>query len=152
MCQADVAPPLLRYHVEGGPHDAEILLRGVCPAKALGCRPVWHVIKKALSRSPYDGYDVCPLLGSRRGLVDVFVDIAGGHDQVEERAVVAAPSIALGGSSRKAPAVLDALGGCPSTSSEAFASMLLRSPKGMLITSKLGRDPVVERLYTASKL
>jgi hypothetical protein len=62
--------------------DAEVLLRRVRAAIALGRRALGHVIEQRLRRGADDGHDVGTREARSLGLHRVVVDVAGGHDDV----------------------------------------------------------------------
>ena len=83
VAEADVAAELLADLVEGGAHEAEVLLRGVGAAEALGGLAEGHVVEQALGRRADDGDHVGAGAGGRLGLGRVLVDVAGGDDDVD---------------------------------------------------------------------
>ena len=85
VAQPDIAAQLLAHLVEAGAHEAEVLLRGVGAAEALGGQAVRHVVEQALRRGADDGDHVGAGAGGRLGLHDVLVDVAGGDDDVDPR-------------------------------------------------------------------
>jgi len=78
-----VAPQFLSYLVEGFAHDAEILLRGVSAAEALGGGTVGNIIQQALGRGADDGDNLGSLQCRSLRLNDVFIYIACGDDAVK---------------------------------------------------------------------
>ena len=100
VAQPDVAVLLLAHLVQRGAHEAEVLLRGVGAAEALGGGAVRHVVQQGLAGGTDNGDDVGALLGTGLGLDDILVDVAGSHDDIQVRAFLIAPllqvSVALG--------------------------------------------------------
>ena len=82
VAQADVAAELGADLVEGGAHEAEVLLRGVGAAEALGGLAVGHVVEQALRRGADHGDHVGAGARGGLGLSGVLVDVAGGDDHV----------------------------------------------------------------------
>ena len=78
-----VAPELLARLVEGRPHEAEVLLRGVGAGVPLAGRALGHEVEQALPGGADDGDDVGALARGVLGLRDVLVDVAGGDDEVD---------------------------------------------------------------------
>jgi hypothetical protein len=102
--QPDVAAHLVAHLVQRGAHQAKVLLRGIGAAKAFGGGAKGHVVQQALAGGADHRNDVGTLLGGRTRLLDVFVDVAGGHDQVEPgRAGLHQVSAACAGDGRAAP-------------------------------------------------
>ncbi len=85
VAEADVAAELLADLVEGGAHEAEVLLRRVGAAEALGGLAEGHVVEQALRRGADDGDHVGAGACGRLGLGGVLVDVAGGDDHVDVR-------------------------------------------------------------------
>ena len=83
--QPDVAAELPRRLVEGGPHQPEVLLRGVGAREALAGRALGHEVEQALPGRADHRDDVGALAGGGLGLRDVLVDVAGRDDQVDPR-------------------------------------------------------------------
>src|SRR5665647_2006199 len=83
VAQADVAAELGADLVEGGAHEAEVLLGGVGAAEALGGLAVGHVVEQALRRGVDDGDDIGAARPGSLGLGGVLVDVAGGDDHVD---------------------------------------------------------------------
>ena len=73
---------LLRLVVERLAHDAEVLLRRVGAAVALGGRAVGDVVEQRLRGRADHRDDVGAGLGRGARLIDVVVDVAGGDDDV----------------------------------------------------------------------
>ena len=81
-----VAAELLAHVVERGPHDAEVLLRGVGAGVALAGRALGHVVEQRLTGRADHRDDVGALAGRGLGLRDVLVDVTGRDDEVDPRA------------------------------------------------------------------
>ena len=77
---------LLADLVERGAHQAEILLRGIGAAEALGRCAIGDIVQQRLTRGTDDGDDVRALLCARLGLDNILIDIAGRDDDVQIRA------------------------------------------------------------------
>src|SRR5665647_480959 len=82
VAEADVATELIADLVEGGAHEAEVLLRRVGAAEALGGLAEGHVVEQALRRRADDGDHVGAGASRGLGLRRVLVDVAGGDDYV----------------------------------------------------------------------
>ncbi len=83
--QPDVAAELLATSVQGRPHEAEVLLRGVGAGVPLAGGALGHVVEQRLPGRADHRDDVGALAGRGLGLRDVLVDVAGGDDQVDPR-------------------------------------------------------------------
>ena len=83
--QADVAADLGAYFVQRGAHQAKVLLRGVGAAKAFGGGAIRHIVQQTLAGGTDHGDDVGALFCGRARLHHVFMDVAGGDDQVQPR-------------------------------------------------------------------
>ena len=81
--EPDVAAELAGRLVERGPHQPEVLLRGVRAGEALAGRTLGHEVEQALPGRPDHGDHVGALAGRGLSLRDVLVDVAGRHDQVD---------------------------------------------------------------------
>src|SRR5262249_11355266 len=80
----EVLARLLARLVAGVADDAEVLLRRVGAAVALGGRPLGHVVEERLRRRADDRDDVRPGEPRRLGLYGVVVDVARGDDHLAE--------------------------------------------------------------------
>ena len=85
MVSRTYRPSSLLRLVEGGPHQAEVLLGGIGPGEALAGGALGHEVEQALPGAADDGDDVGALAGGVLGLRDVLVDVAGGDDEVDPR-------------------------------------------------------------------
>ena len=147
--QLDVAlqPPALL--VQRLAHDAEVLLRGVGAAVALGGGAVGHVVEQRLRRAADDGDDVGAGLGRRPGLVDVVVDVAGRDDDVLVRrsrhGELRAKRVALGNASPQL------LGGGPGLAAHLSPEVLLHLGRQRLKSLHWERGKAFHRIQRTAR-